>query len=112
MSNLLLLRHATALPQDATGDRERPLNPSGRRAAEALARWISDHRLAPETVLCSPARRTRQTLEIIVSAIAPAPVILFEDALYLAPAERLLSRLRRIVAGTKSVLIVGHNPGQ
>src|SRR5579863_7988124 len=112
MSDLLLLRRATALPQDAMGDRERPLSPSGRHAAEALAQWISDHRLAPDTVLCSSARRTRQTLEIVVSAIAPVPVILLEDALYLAPADRLLGRLRRIPAGTKSVLIVGHNPGQ
>jgi phosphohistidine phosphatase len=111
VSALHLLRHAKAAPQGEGTDRERPLEQRGRRAAQALAAWAEKRRLAPALVLCSPAVRTRQTLDIVAPAFARPPQILFEDALYLATAAQLMTRLRVVPAGTASVMIVGHNPG-
>ena len=112
MSELYLLRHAKAVPPEEGGsDRDRPLEQRGRRAAQAVARWIAEQRLAPALVLCSPALRTRQTLDIIASSFARPPQILIEDGLYLAAAPQLFARLRRLPADTASVLLVGHNPG-
>jgi phosphohistidine phosphatase len=111
VSELHLLRHAKAAPQGEGTDRERPLEQRGRRAAQALAAWAAGHKLAPALVLCSPATRTRQTLDIVAPAFARPPQILFEDALYLATAGQLLARLRRVAAGTAGVMVVGHNPG-
>ncbi|HEX7968055.1 MAG TPA: histidine phosphatase family protein [Stellaceae bacterium] len=111
VSELHLLRHAKAAPQEDGGDRERSLDPSGRRAAQALAAWAAGRRLAPELVLCSPALRTRQTLDIVAPALVRSPHILIEDSLYLANARQLLARLRKVAAGVASVIVVGHNPG-
>ncbi|HXY98707.1 MAG TPA: histidine phosphatase family protein [Stellaceae bacterium] len=112
MSELYLLRHAKAVPQEEGGpDRERPLEQRGRRAAQAVAQWIAEQRLAPALVLCSPSLRTRQTLDIVALAFPRLPQILIEDGLYLADAHRLLARLRRLPADTGSTLLVGHNPG-
>ncbi|MGO8914696.1 MAG: SixA phosphatase family protein [Stellaceae bacterium] len=112
MSDLYLLRHAKAVPPEEGGsDRDRPLEQRGRRAAQAVARWIGEQRLAPGLVLCSPALRTRQTLDIVASAFPLPPQILIEDGLYLAAAPQLFARLRRMPADTASVLLVGHNPG-
>jgi len=111
VSELHLLRHAKAAPQGEGTDRERPLEQRGRRAAQALAAWAAEHKLAPALVLCSPSTRTRQTLDIIAPALLRPPQILFEDALYLATAGQLLARLRQIPAGTTCVMVVGHNPG-
>ena len=111
MSDLYLLRHAKAAPPGEGTDRERPLEQRGRRAAQALAAWAADHKLAPALVLCSPSIRTRQTLDIVAPAFAGPPQILFEDALYLATAGQLLARLRRVAASTAGVMVVGHNPG-
>jgi phosphohistidine phosphatase len=111
MSELYLLRHAKAAPQHDGGDRGRPLEQRGRRAAESVAAWIADHKISPELVLCSPAIRTRQTLDIVSPAFARPPEIRIEDNLYLATARQLLTRLRQLSSGLVSVMLVGHNPG-
>ena len=112
MSELYLLRHAKAAPQAEGGpDRDRPLEQRGRRAAQAVAGWIAEHRIAPELVLCSPSLRTRQTLDIVALAFARPPEILIQDELYLASAGQLLTRLRKVPSQTAGVMMVGHNPG-
>lgn len=112
VSDLYLLRHAKAVAQEEGGpDRGRPLEQRGRRAAQAVAQWIAEHRIAPELVLCSPSLRTRQTLDIVAASFARPPKIVIEDGLYLASARDLLTRLHRLPADTASVMLVGHNPG-
>src|SRR5260370_24589571 len=91
VSELHLLRHAKATPQGDGTDRERPLEQRGRRAAQAVAAWAAEHRLPPTLVLCSPALRTRQTLDIIAPPFAPPPQILLQDPLYLATRPHLLA---------------------
>jgi phosphohistidine phosphatase len=111
VSELHLLRHASAAPKDTAGDRARPLDLAGRHAAEALAAWIAGRRLAPDLVLCSPALRTRQTLDLVAPAFTASARTVIEDELYLASAAQLLARLRRLDPAEESVLVVGHNPG-
>jgi phosphohistidine phosphatase len=112
MNELSLLRHAKAVPQEEGGaDRDRPLEQRGRRAAQAVAQWIAEHRLEPQLVLCSPALRTRQTLDLVAAAFRHPPKLVIDEELYLADARALLARLRRVPAETGSVLLVGHNPG-
>jgi phosphohistidine phosphatase len=65
--------------------------------------------LRPELVLCSPARRARETLEAILPALG-SPDVAFEEALYGAEAGELLARLRRIPNTVGSAMLVGHNP--
>jgi phosphohistidine phosphatase len=112
VSELHLLRHAKAVPLlEGGSDRDRPLEQRGRRAAQALAEWIGERRISPELVLCSPALRTRQTLDIVAPAFARPPNILIEEGIYLASARQLLTRLRQLPESGNSVMVVGHNPG-
>jgi phosphohistidine phosphatase len=110
---LYLLRHAKAAPHaaPADGDRERPLTERGQRAMRIIGAWATEHRLAPELVLCSAARRTRQTLDLLLPVLGRAPQILYEDDLYLAEPRELQERLHEVPATTASVLLIGHNPG-
>ncbi|HEV2550737.1 MAG TPA: histidine phosphatase family protein [Stellaceae bacterium] len=111
MSELYLLRHAKAVPAtDGAADRDRPLEPRGRRAAQAMGAWIGEHHILPDLVLCSPSLRTRQTLDIITPGFDRPPKIALDEGLYLAAADRLLARLRRVPASAERVLLVGHNP--
>ena len=71
-----------------------------------MADHIRDSDIHPTLVLCSTARRTRETLE----GIAPGGEILIEPELYGASAAALLERLHRVPAGTDSVMLIGHNP--
>jgi phosphohistidine phosphatase len=111
MHRLHLLRHAKSSRDEGIQDRERKLNKRGREAARRLAATLSEALDTVDLVLCSPARRTRETAELALAALNPAPRIEFDDQLYLAGAAPLMRRLRRIGETVGSVVVVGHNPG-
>jgi phosphohistidine phosphatase SixA len=82
MKRLYLLRHAKSSWKDATlGDHDRPLAGRGRRASKVIARRLRDRGIEPEVVLCSTARRARETLDRIAPALG-APAVEFEPDLY------------------------------
>lgn len=111
MKRLYLLRHAkSSWDEPGLDDRDRPLAPRGRKACRKLARHIRHEGIRPELVLCSSARRARETLELIGDALGD-PAVEVEDELYAADSERMLRRLRTLPEGAASVLLIGHNPG-
>jgi len=108
---LYLLRHAKSSWKRAElADHDRPLAGRGRRAAKVIARHMRGHAIAPELVLCSTARRARETLERIEPALGTA-VVQHEPELYGASADALLERLRDVPDRFDSVMLIGHNPG-
>ncbi|MBM3519099.1 MAG: histidine phosphatase family protein, partial [Alphaproteobacteria bacterium] len=62
MKHIFLLRHAKTVRQVAAdeSDFDRPLTPRGVRACAIMGQFLRDQGI--ETVLCSPAARTRETL--------------------------------------------------
>ena len=111
MKQIFLLRHAKSSWDDPSlEDIERPLNKRGRKAAKAMAAHFTEHGLAPQTVLCSTAIRTRQTLDLLKPVLGEAPVI-YDDRIYEAMPQTLLARLKELPESSASVLVVGHNPG-
>jgi phosphohistidine phosphatase len=108
---LYILRHAKAAPESGEGDAERPLMKRGRKAAAAMGGYLAGLQPYPTLVLCSTARRTRETLDAILPALDAEPQLLIEEALYLAGVSRLLDRLQRLPEQAQSVLLIGHNPG-
>lgn len=110
MRELILLRHAHAEPATAgQADLDRPLSPVGLAEAEAAGKWLKENNLLPDCVLCSPSRRTRETLEAVMAAIGYVEKRL-EDRIYEATPGTLAALVdeRRDL---DRVLIVGHNPG-
>ncbi len=104
---LYALRHAKASwDEPALEDRERPLSARGRKALNLIAAYMHEHGIQPAQVLCSPARRTRETFAGLELPVEP----LVEPELYGASAADLLDRLRRVPDDVPSVMIVGHNP--
>jgi len=105
-----LLRHAKSSWEDPGHlDGERPLAPRGRRAARAMAEHLRREGIRPALILCSPARRARETLELVAEAL-PDVHAQVEQELYGAGEEDLLLRLRKLPATASSVLLIGHNP--
>jgi len=110
MRELILLRHAHAEPAvSGQADLDRPLSPVGLAEAEAAGKWLKENKLLPDCVLCSPSRRTRETLEAVMTAIGYVEKRL-EDRIYGATPGTLAALVdeRRDL---DRVLIVGHNPG-
>jgi phosphohistidine phosphatase len=112
VKTLYLLRHAKSSWKNAAlDDFDRPLNKRGRRAAKAMGDHLLRLSITPAQVLCSPSRRTRETLERIQRRLPVALPVRFEQAIYLAEAHTLLARIHRLSDSLASVMIIGHNPG-
>jgi phosphohistidine phosphatase len=111
MKRILLLRHARSSWNDpAVSDHDRPLAPRGRKAAALIAEHLRESDLDIELVLCSSARRARETLERLGATLASVPTS-YEDGLYGAGDDQLLERLRRLPEEVGCVAMIGHDPG-
>jgi len=112
MKTLYLLRHAKSSWKDETlDDFDRPLNKRGRAAATAMGAFLAEQGLAPSQVLCSSAKRTRETLERIQEQLATPVPVRFEKGLYMAEAPALLRRIKRLNDSLAAVMLIIHNPG-
>jgi phosphohistidine phosphatase len=104
---LFVLRHAkSSWDNPGLEDHERPLAPRGQRACAVMAEHLRTHRIEPDLVLCSSARRTRETLE----GVAPTGRHIIDPELYSATAEGLINRLHRLPDDVGSAMVIGHNP--
>jgi phosphohistidine phosphatase len=104
---LYLLRHAkSSWDEPGLADFDRPLSRRGRRNAALLAAHLREEAIEPELVLCSPARRARETAELL-----GLDGVRFEGELYGAGAKELAGRLAGLAASTASAMLIGHNPG-
>jgi phosphohistidine phosphatase len=107
VKQLFVLRHAKSSWDDpGLEDHERPLAPRGLRAVKLLREHMQATGIHPEQVLCSAARRTRETLD----GVSPGGEAIIEPGLYAASYTEVIERLREVPRGTSSVMLVGHNP--
>lgn len=107
-----MFRHGKSGRDDPSlADRDRDLTARGQLASERIGRYCAEHGIAPELILCSSARRTRETLARALPFMHRTGRVEFLDALYLASASELLRCLRRQDDGVATLMLVGHNPG-
>ena len=107
---LILLRHAKSDWPDVP-DQDRPLAKRGKRDAPVIGRWLHDHGYLPDAVICSAARRTQQTWELVARELGGSPSVTFEPRAYAASALTLLNLVRELPAASRTAMLVGHNPG-
>ena len=111
---LLVLRHAKAAGEPGVNDIERPLTGGGRRDASAAGQWLLARGITPDWVLCSAARRARQTwaqISAVLGEAAPGQdAVSFEQRLYEAGAQDLLDLVNEQPDDARTLLTVGHNP--
>jgi len=112
MKTLILMRHAKSSWATAgMADHDRPLNKRGKRAAPVMARWLAAQGHAPDVILCSSSRRTRQTVKLMREAVPALPEPVIEAQLYEADSDDMRSCLARLPADCASAMVVAHEPG-
>ncbi|MEM9046409.1 MAG: histidine phosphatase family protein [Pseudomonadota bacterium] len=112
MKKVILLRHAKSSWSDPNvDDHDRPLNKRGKAAAPVIAQWLAHRAHLPDTVLCSSAKRTRQTVKRMKMVLPELPDPKVDKSLYHAPPDDMRSRLVKLPKGCDTVLLVGHQPG-
>jgi phosphohistidine phosphatase len=111
MKNLLILRHANADHGSHSGrDIERELSLKGRTQCHALCAQIEVTPYHPQSILCSPAQRTRQTLELISSAFGKVIPTSYERDFYYGGTEAFFEAIIALPPEITTAMIVGHNP--
>ena len=118
---LVLFRHAKSGYPDGVADHDRPLAKRGRHDAPVTGRWLADNGYVPDAVVCSTARRARETWDLAAAGLAEeasgaaasgtGPEVRFEPRVYDATVLGLLMLVREFGEEDRTVLIVGHNPG-
>ena len=106
---LVLLRHAKSAWPDVP-DHERPLARRGQRDAPVMGRWLRAAGHVPDQVLCSTARRARETWQLAQAELDAAPPVGFDDGVYWVSAVQLLDLIRRAPTAVRTLLVVGHDP--
>ncbi len=111
MALLLLLRHADAArPDPFTADIDRALTEKGYQEAAAIGLGMAERNLAPDRIICSAARRTRETLAGILPALPGESAIHISPGLYGKQAGDYRRAIQEEGGTAPTLLVIGHNP--
>ena len=112
MKLLAVLRHAkSSWDNAALDDFNRPLNERGWKDARRMGRELKHRGMHFDLVLASAAARVRETIDGVQEHFDFAAPIQFEQRLYGASEQELLSLVRALPDTAHAALLVGHNPG-
>ncbi len=109
-NRLVVMRHAKAGELPGGPDFERALKARGRRDAAAAGEWLRAGGFRPDAVLCSAARRTRQTWRYVSDAVGAGAAFTADPRLYEADADEVLAIVAETPGEVGTLLYVGHNP--
>jgi phosphohistidine phosphatase len=107
---LIVMRHAKAGELPGGPDFERALRPRGQRDSTAAGKWLATRGFLPDLVICSAARRTRQTWQYLAPELRGDPEFTAEQRLYQADSEDVAEIIRQTPAAVGTLLYIGHNP--
>jgi phosphohistidine phosphatase len=111
MKYLTVIRHGFAKPGiGRDGDFARILTEEGESRLNRLGHVLQKRCADFELVICSSAKRTSQTCEII-SNYCSCKRIEYDERLYEAELALIVSILHEIAPTHQNVLLIGHNPG-
>jgi len=112
MKYISIWRHAKAeRPEHYASDFERPLTERGIKDAARMAVLIAHLEPTIDLILGSPSARTAQTVQALTEQCDGAIEPLWNEAIYLATADTLLSILKALPEHSRHIVLVGHNPG-
>ncbi len=110
MKKIHLLRHAKTEQNSKSGrDFDRELKAKGIQQAKIFGEKLGDQ-IKGTSVVCSSAKRTKQTLELIKNYTS-FQKINYLDCLYLASSEEIEKIIIRQQNTEDEILIIGHNFG-
>lgn len=112
MKKLLLMRHAkSSWKSGALNDHQRPLNKRGKRDAPRMGDFLRDQSIILDVILCSTAKRARETAKRFLREYAFEGEVFYVDDLYHADYVTYIALLSQLPDTVETAMIVAHNPG-
>ncbi|MDR1767612.1 MAG: histidine phosphatase family protein [Propionibacteriaceae bacterium] len=108
VKTLIIMRHAKSAHGHALADHERPLNERGVEQARLAGKLLAEYRI--DFLLCSTAKRTRQTWDNAILGGASAEVVEYSHAVYESWADELLARIQCFDDEYATAMVLGHQP--
>ena len=109
--SVVLLRHGKSdWAADDGQDLARPLAERGRRSAAAVGRFLTAVGQVPDVVLCSPALRARQTVDVASGAGDWTCSIEICEDLYSGDLAEIIDVLKAQSDDIGAAMLVGHEP--
>jgi phosphohistidine phosphatase len=111
MRRLVVVRHGKSAWPVGVPDRERPLADRGVRDAPRMGARIGEVVGRVDLAVVSPARRARETWELLGPALGEVGEVRREPRAYDAWGEELLDVVTELPDPARTVLILAHEPG-
>jgi phosphohistidine phosphatase len=112
MKELIVMRHAkSSWDFEQLSDHERPLNNRGIKDAQRIGARLCKMEMEPHLVLCSDAKRTQETWQMLTKHFSRRPHVCFLPSFYHASIGPFQEAIEFVHPQTKRILIIGHNPG-
>ena len=110
MLNLSLIRHAKSdWNHGIHDDMSRPISLKGINRTKKICELLKEKKMVFDEVFCSPSKRTKETLDIIVKNLPCQPSIHYLENLYHTSSFDIFDTVM-LKAKKKRVLIVSHQP--
>jgi len=110
--SLILIRHTKSNWTDLSlPDFDRPIKKDRIDDAKEMATQLKTLGVEPDLIICSPAKRTRQTAEYFCEKLKyNEKDIQFDKRIYESTAEEVLQVIRETDGAIKTLIVIGHNP--
>ena len=111
MKTVLLLRHAKSdWGGPSLADFDRPLTKRGLKDAPRMGEVLRDFNSVPDKIIASPAKRAKQTAELVAKACGYHKSITWASSFYGGNSEDLIDALKQLPDTVERAMLVGHNP--
>lgn len=114
MLRLVLVRHAKSAWDDpGLADLDRPLAGRGLEAAAWIGDRLKQKGIVADRILCSPARRTRETVELLLARLEASrqlEEVVWDGQLYMRRDDDYVDAIGSEGGDAKVLMVVGHNP--
>jgi len=108
---LIVVRHAKSDWSGGQADVDRPVAKRGRRQAPDAGRWLATSIDRIDLAVVSPARRARETWDLVSAELDVRPPTRIDDRVYGVSGGGLLRLVQELSDDVDTVVFVGHNPG-
>lgn len=108
---IILIRHIKSDWSTGKPDFERTIRVDRKADADKIALLLRLKGITPDTIIASPAKRTRQTAMLFAKAFDfPVLQIQYIDSIYESSSQELWSIIQQFNKNSSCVFIVCHNP--
>lgn len=110
IKTILLMRHGKSDWEEDVSDFDRPLTARGKNDSPLMGKFLMKCGKMPLLIISSPAKRARETSELLSKACRYKKKIEYNDALYENSPGEIIRILQKIDDKIDIAMIIGHNP--